>query len=296
MKDQKNIRRFAIYARVSSVGQDVDLSITAQVKAMEDYAQQHGGTVVSPYIDEAESGRTSKRPAFQRMIADALADDCPFDEILVWKFSRFARNRKDAVVYKTLLRERGIKVTSIKEQADDTPVGGLTEGMIEVLDEFFSRNMAQDVVRGMRESAGRGFWLTRSAPIGYCREYVDDGGKRRPRLALNPPMDAMVRRIFEMAASGMTLRNIARALNSEGLTTSRGKKWGTSSIHAVLKNETYTGTLVWGLKAKDGQPPVRAEGAHPAIVSREMFDQVQDSLRERRPQSFIRAGRAATTS
>ena len=104
----------------------------------------------------------------------------------MWKFSRFTRNRRDAVVYKEVLRERGVKVTSIKEQADDTPAGGLTEGIIEVLDEFFSRNLAEDVIRGMRESAGRGFWLTKWAPIGYRREYVDDSGKRRPRPGSRP--------------------------------------------------------------------------------------------------------------
>ena len=276
-------RRYAIYARVSTAGQDVDLSITAQVKAMEDYVRQHAGVVARSYADEAESGRTDNRPQFQQMIADALQAECPFDEVLVWKFSRFARNRKDAIVYKAVLRERGVRVTSIKEQADDTPAGGLTEGMIEVLDEFFSRNLAEDVIRGMRESAGRGFWLSNTAPIGYRREYVDDNGKRRPRLALDPPKDAMAKRMFDMAASGMSLRKIAQALNGEGLTTAKGKRWGTSSVHKILTNETYTGVVVWGRKSKDDREPVRAENAHPAIVSRGLFDQVQEQLRQKAP-------------
>lgn len=283
MNDRTNAHRYAIYARVSSAGQDVDLSITAQVKAMEDYVQEHAGVVARSYADEAESGRTDKRPQFQKMIADALSDDCPFDEILVWKYSRFARNRRDAIVHKTVLRERGIKVTSIKEPADDTPAGGLTEGVIEVLDEFFSRNLSEDVVRGMRESASRGFWLSKVAPIGYKKVYVDDGGKRRPRLALDPPHDALVKRIFEMAAAGMSLRTIVRILNGEGLTTAKGKKWGTSSLHAILKNETYTGMIVWGRTSKHDRPPLRVEDAHPAIVSRELFDQVQEVLREKAP-------------
>ena len=283
MSSLSNPRRFAIYARVSSAGQDIDLSITAQFKAMEDYARQHAGVVARSYAEEAESGRTDKRPQFQQMIADALQAERPFDEILVWKFSRFTRNRRDAVVYKEVLRERGVKVTSIKEQADDTPAGGLTEGIIEVLDEFFSRNLAEDVIRGMRESAGRGFWLTKWAPIGYRREYVDDSGKRRPRLALDPPKDAMVKRMFDMAASGMSLRDIARALNGEGITTARDKRWGTSSVHKILTNEAYTGVVVWGRKSKSDREPVRAENAHPAIVSRELFDQVEAALRAKAP-------------
>ena len=100
MTARTKLRPVAIYARVSSAGQDVDLSITAQVKAMEKYATQNGRAIVRRYIDEAESGRTSNRTQFQQMMTDALSPDHPFVEILLWKFSRFARNRKDAVEYK----------------------------------------------------------------------------------------------------------------------------------------------------------------------------------------------------
>ncbi len=279
-----NPRRYALYARVSSVGQDIDLSITAQFKAMEEYVQQHDGVAARSYADEAKSGTTDKRPQFQQMIADALQEDPPFDEIIVWKFSRFARNRRDAVVYKAVLRERGIKVTSIKEPADDTPAGGLTEGMIELLDEFFSRNLSEDTIRGMREAAGRGYWLTYSAPTGYRKKYVvDEKGKRHVRLTLDPPKDAMIKRMFDMSASGSSLRDIARALNRDGLTTAKGKKWATSSVHKILLNEAYTGVVVWGRTSKGDREPVRVENAHPAIISRELFDQVQETLRSKAP-------------
>ena len=87
----------ALYARVSSDRQDVDLSISAQLKALRDYAGQHGYRIVKEYVDEAESGRSAHRPQFQCMVADVRRDTTPFDALLVWKYSRFARSREDSI-------------------------------------------------------------------------------------------------------------------------------------------------------------------------------------------------------
>ena len=92
----------ALYARVSSDAQDVDLSISAQLKALRRHAANEGWAIVKEYVDEAKSARTDRRPAFKEMLADAL--DGWFSRILVWKFSRFARSRRDGIVYKSMLR------------------------------------------------------------------------------------------------------------------------------------------------------------------------------------------------
>ncbi len=84
--------RAVLYARVSSDRQDVDLSISAQLKALRDYAIRSGYTVVREFIDEAESGRTVYRPQFREMISMARQAIKPFDIILIYKYSRFARN------------------------------------------------------------------------------------------------------------------------------------------------------------------------------------------------------------
>jgi DNA invertase Pin-like site-specific DNA recombinase len=133
----------ALYARVSSEKQDVDLSITAQLKAMREYCTKNGYEIVKEYVDEAESGKTTARPAFRDMIAAARRSPKPFDVILVWKYSRFARSREDSIVFKTMLRKKGIRVISISEPAEDTPTGKLMEAMIESLDEFYSENLGQ---------------------------------------------------------------------------------------------------------------------------------------------------------
>lgn len=89
--------RAALYARVSSEKQDVDLSVSAQLKALRDYAARNGHYIVKEFVDEAESGKTTARPAFREMIAAARRTARPFDLILVWKYSRFARNREDSI-------------------------------------------------------------------------------------------------------------------------------------------------------------------------------------------------------
>ena len=111
----------ALYARVSSDRQDVDLSISAQLRALRDYAAKNGYIVAREYVDEAESGRIADRPEFRKMIDEASKPNAPFGEILVWKFSRFTRKREHAVAFKSLLRRKGVRVVSITEQADDTP-------------------------------------------------------------------------------------------------------------------------------------------------------------------------------
>ena len=276
----------ALYARVSSERQDVDLSVAAQLRALRDYAQRNGYLVAREYVDEAESGRIADRPQFSRMLDEASKPEAPFKEILVWKFSRFTRKREHAVAFKSMLRRRGVRVVSITEQADDTPTGKLLEAIIESVDEFYSENLAQEVLRGMREAATRGFWMTTYAPYGYKRVYVQDGIKKRPKLELNPPADAVVRRVFDMVLQGKSILDVTKTLNAEGIPTTNGKKWLKTTIHTMLDHEAYTGTLVWGAKAKDGAPPVRVENAHPAIVSKRDFQKARKLLASRAPKKM----------
>ncbi len=276
----------ALYARVSSERQDVDLSVAAQLRALRDYAQRNGYLVAREYVDEAESGRIADRPQFSRMLDEASKPEAPFKEILVWKFSRFTRKREHAVAFKSMLRRRGVRVVSITEQADDTPTGKLLEAIIESVDEFYSENLAQEVTRGMREAATRGFWMTTYAPYGYRRVYVQDGIKKRPKLELNPPADAVVRRIFDMVLQGRSILDVTKTLNAEGIPTTNGKKWLKTTIHTMLDNEAYTGTLVWGAKARDGAPPVRVENAHAAIVSQRDFQKARKLLASRAPKKM----------
>ena len=204
-----------LYVRVSSDKQDVELSLSAQLRHLREHAGSNQYAIVGEYVDEPESGRTSARPRFQEMIAEARRPSKPFDTILVWKYSRFARNREDSVVYKSLLKRHGVRVVSITEPFQDTPTGRLMEAIIESLDEFYSANLAQEIVRGMRESASRGYYMASRAPFGY-RSKVPDGSKERPTLKPEPQTAPVVRRIFDEFLRARGLKDVTQALNHGG--------------------------------------------------------------------------------
>ncbi len=272
-----------LYARVSSEKQDVDLSIGAQLKSLRDYAAKSGHQIVREFVDEAESGKTSARPAFREMIAMARRPQKPFELILVWKYSRFARNRQDSILFKAMLRKNGVRVVSISEPSEDTPTGKLLEAVIESLDEFYSANLGEEVTRGMRESASRGFYVASLTPYGYRKVKVKDGGKEHPKLGPVPHQAQVISSIFQGVLDGEGLLEIAKGLNKEGITGPRGKGWTKTTVYGILTNEVYTGTLVWSRSSIRKLPPIRVENAWPRIVDRDTFDRVQALLKERSP-------------
>ena len=235
-------------------------------------------------MDAAESGRVADRPQFRKMIEEGGRLNAPFQVILVWKFSRFTRKREHAVAFKSMLRRKGIRVVSITEHADDSPTGKLMEAIIESVDEFYSENLAQEVTRGMREAASRGFFMASTAPFGYRRVKVSDGVKERSTLEVDQAAAPVAKEIFESSLRGNGLKEICRDLNNRGV-TNRGKRWHKAGIQYLLTNETYTGTAVWGRtsKGKPAADPVRVEGAWEPLVSGELFDKAQQALRERAP-------------
>jgi DNA invertase Pin-like site-specific DNA recombinase len=255
--------KVALYARVSSEKQDTDLSIAAQLKSLREYSARNGYEVVREFVDEAESGRTAARPAFKEMISMARRSLKPFEAILLWKYSRFARSREDSILYKALLRKHGVQVVSITEPFEDTPTGRLLEAMIESLDEFYSANLGPEIQRGMRESASRGFYMSSRTPYGYRRVKIKDGNKERPRLEPDPHQASVVAHIFKEVLEGKGLKEIGQALERDGIAGPRGKGWGKTTLHRILTNEVYIGTLVWGKHSKDmhKSAPIRVENA-----------------------------------
>lgn len=282
--------RAVLYARVSSVGQaEKDLSIPAQLKALRQHADKHGWRVVEQFVDEAESARTADRPQFQRMIALAKQKPSPFQVVLVWKLSRFARNREDSILYKAMLRKHGVQVLSINEPIDDSAAGRMLEGMIEVVDEFYSANLSTDTIRGLNENASRGFRNGSIAPYGYLTAKVKVGEAEKSKLEPEPMHAPVVRRIFKMCLNGMGVKEIAKKLNAEGIRTRSGNPWTNTVVYYMLTNEAYAGVLVFNrylyYKPSDGKTrkAIRVEGAHPALVAPEQFAKVRALLAARRP-------------
>src|SRR5262249_10779690 len=241
--------KVVLYARVSSERQaEKDLSISAQLKSMREHAAKRGWQVVDEFVDEAESVRSADRPQFQRMIQLAKRKPAAFNSILVWKLSRFARNREDSILYKALLRKHNIDVVSISEPVDASPSGRLLEGVIEVIDEFYSANLSHDTVRGMKENASRGFRNGGTTPYGYQKAQHRVGSQVKSTLAPDPVEATTVKRIFRLCLDGLGLKEIAKRLNDDGVKTRGGLPWGKNALHYLLTNEVYTGTLLFRLK------------------------------------------------
>ena len=276
--------RVAIYARCSSVGQaEKELSIPAQLEAARERSRREGWAVVKEFVDEAETARTADRPSFQQMIAEARRKPCPFELILVWKFSRFARNREDSVIYKRLLEKHGIRLISLNEPIEDSPTGKMLEGILELLDEFYSANMAEDVLRGMRRNAELGFHNGGSTPVGYRVKRTGDENSPKGVFEPDPTFAPVVQRIFRQYLAGEGSKNIAAGLNADGILAPKGYLWTAQRVLYMLRNEVYTGVRIWGKKRHKakGDEPVRFASAHEALVSPEDFARVQATLRTR---------------
>ena len=179
----------------------------------------------------------------------------------------------------------------MNEQVDESPAGSLLEGIIEVIDEFYSANLSQDTVRGMRENAARGFRNGGSTPFGYRRTSEPQGAVTKSRLVPHEREAPIVTRALDLAFHGQGAREIASSLNGDGLRTRRGKQFAATVINQMLRNEAYAGTLVWnkyskglgGRQKRAEEEIIRVPDNHPALVDRQVFDQVQGMLTSRRP-------------
>lgn len=269
----------AAYIRVSTHDQE-EYSPDSQLKLIRDYAKRNGYIIPDEYIfqDDGISGRTAeKRPAFMTMIATAKEKPRPFETILVWKFSRFARNQEESVVYKSLLKkENGIDVVSISEPLMEGPFGGLIERIIEWFDAFYSANLGAEVKRGMTERASRGLPVS-TAPLGYT--YRDKA------FVIIPEEADTVRAIYRDFLSGIPMIAIAKKLNSQGIKTKRGGSWENRTVRYILTNPVYTGKVRWckdgvndyhGSTLLDGTMIV--DGEHEAIISQAEFDLAQQRM------------------
>ena len=128
MSTQQNFIPAVIYARYSSSGQREE-SIEGQLRECHAYAKHNGFTVVGEYVDKALTGRTDKRPDFQRMLRDS--ERGIFKAVILWKTDRFARNRYDSAMYKYKLKKNGVRLYYAKESIPEGPEGIILESVME---------------------------------------------------------------------------------------------------------------------------------------------------------------------
>ena len=259
----------ALYIRVSTEDQ-AELSPDAQKRLLLDFAQKNHIIISNEFIfSESVSGRhVQKRPEFQRMIAIAKQPSHPIDVILVWKYSRFARNQEESIVYKSMLKKDNVDVISVSEPLIDGPFGSLIERIIEWMDEYYSIRLSGEVLRGMKEKALQHGYQTTPC-LGY--EAVGHG---KP-FQINETEYAMVSYIMNLYDNqNIDETAIARRCNDLGYRTKRGNRFERRTIDRILQNPFYCGIVSWN--------GVEFDGAHEVRLSRDRFQKRQKLIASRR--------------
>lgn len=273
------MEKAALYIRVSTENQ-LELSPDSQRKLLVEYAERNNLLVDEEYIfcDGGISGRKAeKRPEFMKMISLAKKKDKPFTKILVWKFSRFARNREESVVYKNMLKKNKITVISVSEPIDDGPFGGLIESIIEWMDEYYSIRLSTEVTRGMKEKAARG-GVQSSPVLGY--DIVDN------QYVLNKDEAEIVKKAYDLLLQGDTCGVIARYFNTLGYKNKKGNLFTGSVVRYMIQNPVYYGMIRWnyatqqgtGRKVNPEDEWIIAKGKHEPIISEAIWKEANKIL------------------
>ena len=271
----------AAYIRVSDERQD-EFSPDSQLKLIRQYCQKNEIDLPDELIfyDDGISAKSTKnRTQFNNMIALAKQKDKPFQMILVWKFSRFARNQEESIVYKSLLRRNGVEVISVSEPLSDNPFGGLIERIIEWMDEYYLIRLGDEVRRGMTERATRGLPNV-APPFGYR---MING-----RYEIEESEAAVVRTIFEMFVAGHGHRAIASYLTGLGVKNRYGNPLDNRGVEYILNNPCYIGYLRWNPHGKSASvrnfhnpDDILTKSNHAPIVSEELYKKAQELTAER---------------
>jgi DNA invertase Pin-like site-specific DNA recombinase len=242
-----------VYARFSCSKQREE-SIEDQERVCRAHAAARGWRVRRVYADRAVSATTDARPQFRRMLADA--ERGTFQRVIVYKLDRFARNRYDAAVNRARLRRCGVELVSATESIGDGPEGVLVESLLEGLAEYYSRQLSENVRRGIEGNAMR---CRANGRTVYGYDIVDG------EYQVNEAEAAVVRRMFDVVAQGGTVSDAIRAI--DGTRTRGGNRWRASTVCRMLRSERYRGVYSYA-----GH---RQEGGMPRIVDDATWEAVQ---------------------
>lgn len=293
------LKEVCAYVRVSTEKQE-ELSPDSQIRLLKEYASQHDMLLTHIYVEEhGISGKNAhKRPAFQEMISTCKDKSHPYDAILLWKFSRFARNIDESTYYKSILRKKcNVDIISISEPIIEGMYGRLIEMVIEWSDEFYLYNLSGEVRRGMTQKALQGGYNA-MVPLGYTKK---KGSQNIPQIAEKEA--DIIRHIFDMyTLEKRALSDIATLLNREGYRTKRGGLFETRTIGYILENPFYIGKIRWNYfdksqnKRKKEEDIIISQGKHPAIISERQFADANRRLAEERARSGYGKKRTAAAS
>jgi len=262
-KPSYNDNNMAIaYYRFSSHSQN-EASIDQQRETAKQYAAAKGFTIIKEYEDRAISGTTDERPGFQLMLSE-VAKLRPA-ALIVWKTDRLGRDRYILALSKKRIRDAGCQIHLVAEPfPQDSPESSFVEGMLDSTAEFYSKQLSQNITRGMRYNAENGLYNGHKM-LGYT---VD----KSKHYIIDPATAPIVQRIFADYAAGKRLTVIVDELNDQGIRTNRGTKFTINSLRSILQNQAYIGVYQFD--------DIVVEGAIPPLVSEGLFEQVKARFAE----------------
>ena len=279
-EDSRDLAPAISYLRVSTKeqaqkgGQDEGFSIPAQRQANAHKAEGIGARIVAEFVDAGESAKSADRPELQRMIAYVKAHRVAY--CIVHKVDRLARNRADDVSIHLALQAAGVTLVSATENIDETPSGMLLHGIMSTIAEFYSRNLATEVVKGLTQKAATGGTPSK-APVGYLNVHArNEMGRVVRTVEIDPERAELVRWAFQAYATGnWTLSQLHDELEARGLTIPptpkrTAKPISLSSLHRMLANPYYKGDVIYR--------GVKYAGNHEPLVPPEVWYQVQNVL------------------
>ena len=241
--------RCAIYARYSS-DQQSPASIDDQIRKCREYAQRQGWSVIEEhlYTDAEASAAGTDRPGLQRLLGSTQRRPRAWDVLLIDDTSRLSRRQADQANITDQLGFAGFRLVAVSQGIDTaSEQADVLMTVHSLVDSLYIKELAKKTHRGLE-----GRVLSGQHAGGRCFGYRNEhGGGGGVRLVVNEAEAAIVRRIFEACASGLSLKSIARTLNAEAIASPRRSNgsgpatWGPTAIRGMLRNELYIGRVIW---------------------------------------------------
>ncbi len=269
-----------VYVRVSpgkgqaaKVDEPDGYSLPAQLGACKRKAQSLSAVVIEEFIERSESAKTADRPELQRLLQ--FVRDNRVKYVIVHKVDRLARNRADDALINLALQQAGATLVSVSENIDQTPSGLLLHGIMSSIAEFYSRNLATEVVKGCVQKAKQG-GTPGKAPIGYLNVRQVVNGLEGRTVEVDPVRGPLMTWAFDAYATGdWTIRTLLAELTRRGLTTVPGPKTPgrpltVSHLHRLLRHPYYVGVVRY--------QGVLYEGKHERLVAHDTWQRVQELL------------------
>jgi site-specific DNA recombinase len=297
--------RAGIYSRVSTVLQRSKghFGLDAQSDDCDTHAARLGAVVVGRWADE-ESGSRWDLPGLNAMFDAARRGE--FEILIVPEPDRFARNMTKQLVLEEELRRAGVRVEYARYRLDDTAEGRLLKNQLSAFAEYEREKITFRMARGKRAKAERGL-VVGNGPAPYGYRYVYSGDGKVQGLEPDPETAPILRRIFRDAAR-MSLQDLCRALNAEGVPTPRtvinahrkrepgagvqdrkrarpSGRWMSSSLRCMLNHPVYVGTLPyrrWQGPSRERNPEEWIMIAVPPLVTPEEVEAAKAATAERR--------------